>query len=83
MVVDRLVWLGQAAAPSISRGILLGSMFYVLGIGHLTHSHRLACPDHASKKPFVTFETCVGGLGCVRFQKVTEAKHPVTTEKLP
>ena len=63
VVVGLQVWLGQAAASSISRGILLGSIFYGLRVGLWTRvrpSRRSSC---ASKKALVTFETCAGGRG--------------------
>ena len=55
--------LGQVAASSISRGILLGSIFWGLRVGHWTPvrpSRRSSC---ASKKPFVTLKTCAGRRG--------------------
>ena len=58
--------LGLAGPSSISREILLGSIFYGLRVGLWTRARRLRRPFRASKKPFVTFETwrvVVGWLG--------------------
>ena len=68
------VWLGQAAASSISTGILLGSIFFCLGVGHWTHGRRLRRPSRAFWKALVTFETWTGG-ACAASDKVVGSRQ--------